>query len=109
MLQLFVLVHLCLDVFGQQGFFQLGVKGGGRRLHRVGLGQRQDDIDRIEKVAGRLAGVVIAQVDRQTDGDGLAALQGGHLSIDGQHQRSAEIAGQRDAQLVGAGQHLFGA
>ena len=66
-------------------------------------------IDGVEKVAGRLTGVVVAQVDRQADRDGLAALQRGHIVVDGKHEAGTEVARHRYTQRMGAVQHLPGA
>ena len=98
-------VHAGLDpLLGKLGF-QRGVKAGGQAGWRLAAGQLLRHPDAVEKVAGRLAGVVVAQVDRQADGHRAAALQQGQLGIDGQHQPGAQPAGQGDALGAGGGQH----
>ena len=65
------------------------------------------DADRVEEVARGLAGIVVAQVDGQADADRLFAFQCGHIVVDGQHERRAQVACHRNAQRVGTFQHLF--
>ena len=59
---------------------------GGQALRRLGAVKDMAYPDAVEKVAGGLAGIVVAQVDRQADGHRAAAFQLGGLGVDGQHQ-----------------------
>ena len=76
-LQFFVFIHLRFDVLGMQHLLEFGVKHRRHRFQGILGAEHMAHIDRVEKVARRLAGIIVAQVHRQADGNGFAFVHGG--------------------------------